>query len=280
MVRGKKIFTLGSIVSIIIMVVTLVHGYFVKEVYHHYAYLEEVWHSYADVYWDSYITFLIPAILYISFGIVAIALYEKRIKAINVLHLIATAIVLFLTFGFYYFDVVSARGAYVFADSLLVALCVGLPFQLAVDIVALATLRFKKVEQPDSVVPVVTEKISTNNDAVDALTQLKELYDKGILTEEEYIAKRQPYVNKLYAEEKNNVQPQNKDADHQAKEEAECKAAEQARREDKEQELLKPTLADDGFVDVICPNCKEELAFLAETINAVCPNCNEKISLE
>ena len=188
MVRGQKFFTTGSIVSMAIMFVTLMLG-FVEENYGKHR-------SFAECYELWYWRFFISVILYISFGIVAIALYKKRIKAINIVNLI-------LTFGIYTF----ATFAYIAATNdfcdifssflLFAALGIAFPLHFAVNIVSLTTQRFKKVEQPDSVAPVAPEKISTNNDAIDALKELKDLYDKGVLTDEEYITKRQKYVSRL-----------------------------------------------------------------------------------
>ena len=40
-------------------------------------------------------------------------------------------------------------------------------------------------------------EVMTYTDAIETLKQLKELYEAGVLTEEEYNAKRQKYVSKI-----------------------------------------------------------------------------------
>ena len=192
MVRGKNIFTVGSIVSMAIMLVTLMLGYVEDCYYEYYRY----GFSFLVQCWEWYLVFLVAVILYIACGVAATALYKERIKAINIINLISTIVV-------YLFAMVVANVAIeyenlTFGLSLLfAAFGIAFPLHLAVDIVALATQKFKKVEQPDSVASVAPEAVSNNNDAIDALKELKDLCDKGILTEEEYIAKRQKYVSRL-----------------------------------------------------------------------------------
>ena len=36
---------------------------------------------------------------------------------------------------------------------------------------------------------------------------------------------------------------------------------------------------EDGYIDVICPRCKERLSFLKDEANAVCPWCGERIQM-
>ena len=197
MVLGKKFFTVGSIVSMVIMFVTLMLG-FVEDGYYTsgYWYKSYHWYSFADRCSEWYWPFFAVVILYIAFAIVAIAFYKKRIKAINTINLISTILV-------YVFAIVVAMfalelGCDTFGTVLFsAAVGVAFPFHLAANIVALATQKFKKVEEPDCVTPVVPEMTSANNTVMDALKELKELYDLGILTKEEYDEKRQQYVSRI-----------------------------------------------------------------------------------
>ena len=40
------------------------------------------------------------------------------------------------------------------------------------------------------------------------------------------------------------------------------------------------TFDDEEYVDVVCPNCSEQLSFLKNETNAICPWCNSKINIK
>ncbi len=40
------------------------------------------------------------------------------------------------------------------------------------------------------------------------------------------------------------------------------------------------TIDDEDYVDVVCPNCSEQLSFFKNETNAICPWCNSKIDLK
>lgn len=203
MIRSKKFFAVGSIVSMAIMFVTLLLG-FVEDDYH-LGYFYSYWNSFEENAEEIYWPFFILSIAYISFGIVAVVLYNKRIKAINIINLILTSVVYIFAATVGVLSI--AFQNIVFGISLLgAAVCIAFPFHLIVDIFALVAQKYKNTQPKPNYVrqePVYAAPVapapttSADNDAIEMLRQLKALYDSGVLTEEEYNAKRQQYVNKI-----------------------------------------------------------------------------------
>lgn len=196
-----------------IMFVSLMFG-FIEDAHHYssgsysyyYGYSKgySYYTSFADYNSEIYWPLFALTIAYIAFGIVAIALYNKRIKAINIVNLILTSVV-------YMFAMIAAfiaidYGNAVFAIFMLAcAVGIAFPFHLVVEIFALIAQKHKSTEKPLFDTPQepirVTQEAQTeptaNNDAIEMLKQLKVLYDAGALTEEEYNAKRAQYVSKI-----------------------------------------------------------------------------------
>ena len=208
MIRSKKFFTIGSIVSMALMFLTLMFG-FIEDAYHYssgsYWYSSgHYWTSFADYVGEVYWPLFAFAMIYIAFGIVAIALYNKRIKAINIVNLILTNVV-------YMYGMIAAFVAIDYENvtfaifMLLAGVCVAYPFHLVVEIFALIAQRYKVIDNQLSNVPqhpicatqVASAESTVNQNAIEMLKQLKALYDADVLTEEEYKAKRQQYVSKI-----------------------------------------------------------------------------------
>ena len=153
MVRGKKIFTVGSIISMALMVISLMFG-FAEDIYryragsysYYYGYSSgySYYVSFADYYGEWYWPLFATVVVYVVFGILAMALYNKRVKAICVLSFIWTiiayslaTIVAIIALGY---------GSDAFGSLLLsAAVGVAFPFHFAVGIVSLSA---KKVEKP------------------------------------------------------------------------------------------------------------------------------------
>ena len=202
MIRSKKFFAVGSIVSMAIMFVTLMLG-FVEDGYY-YSYYYSYSYSFAERAGAFYWPMFALATSYIAFGIVAVALYNKRIKAINIINLILTSVV--YMFGMAVAFVAIDCGNVLFSIFMLAgAVSIAFPFHLVVDIFALIAQRYKIVQtqptytyqEPAYAAPAAPAASFANNDAIETLKQLKELYEAGVLTEEEYKAKRQQYVSKI-----------------------------------------------------------------------------------
>ena len=221
--RSRKLFTAGSIVSMSLMFISLMFG-FTEDAYHSYYY--SYWYkgysyytSFADYVGDIYWPLFTLAMIYIVFNIVAIALYHKRVKAINIVNLILANVV--YIYGFIAGCAALAYENTTFAIFMLgVAFCIAYPFQLVVDILALVGHRFKNApaaqapayqapayqapayqapayQAPVYAAPAAPTAAADNGDAIETLKQLKELYDAGVLTEAEYNAKRQQYISKI-----------------------------------------------------------------------------------
>lgn len=194
MVHGKKFFMVGSILAMSLMFVSLMFG-FIEDGY---SYYYGWFYSFEQYNYDLYWTFFTAVIAYIAFGIVAIALYNKGIKAINIVNLSWTACVYIFAFIVSIVAMIDENLTFSLI-LLLVTIPVGLPFHLIAEILALAFPK-KKVEQKQEaqhVASVVSQAPMVNSNAIAMLKQLKELYDAGILTEEEYNAKKQQYVEML-----------------------------------------------------------------------------------
>lgn len=217
MIRSKKFFTIGSIVSIVIMFASLMFG-FIADGYHHspgyytynyygsYRYPTYVsghtyWTSFADYYAELFWPLFATVIVYVIFSIVAVALYRKRVLAINIINIV-------LTNSVYIFAAIVSIVALdcnniTFGLILLIAAVgVAYPLHLFVEVLALIGQKYKRVQsEPDEgtqqPASIESPAAPTNNDAIETLKKLKELYDAGILTEDEYSAKRQQYVNSI-----------------------------------------------------------------------------------
>ena len=200
MVRGKKFFTIGSIIAMALMLFSLMFGftedgydyYYSRYSGYHYYY-----HSFAQYDPTFYWIFFSVIMTYIALGVVAIVLYNKGIKAINIVNLIWTASV--YTFvsvvAIYAFEFGNATFGYML---LFVAVSTAFPLHLVAEILALVLPKKKvavQVAQPVVVSAPQTPVASDN--AIAMLKKLKELYDAGILSEEEYNAKKQQYVDKI-----------------------------------------------------------------------------------
>lgn len=239
MIRGKKYFTAASIVAMSLMFVSLAFG-FVEDGYHYYSgsysyyYGYRIggysdWRSYAEYCGEWYWPLVAATVVYITLGIIAVALYKRRLVGINIANLILTvAMYVWATFvgidALYYGN--DAFGA------ILLSTCVGVafPLHLAADIVALTTQKDKKMSMqppypyqvpmyaapvypyqppvyvapaaPVTTAPVVPAPAApvvspVSNEADETLKQLKALRDAGVLTEEEYNEKRQQYVKEI-----------------------------------------------------------------------------------
>lgn len=195
MVHGKKFFMVGSILAMSLMFVSLMFG-FIEDGYYYSSYGSR-YYSFVQFDEGLYWYFFTAVIAYIAFGVVAIALYNKGIKAINIVNLSWTACV--YMFAFIVSIVAIIYENFTFAlILLLVTIPVGLPFHLIAEILAMALPKKKatvQVAQP--VVVAAPQTPVANSNAIAMLKQLKELYDAGILTEEEYNAKKQQYVEML-----------------------------------------------------------------------------------
>ena len=195
MVHGKKFFMVGSILAMSLMFVSLMFGFTVDG--YSYDYYYSYYYSFSQYYPTIYWMFFFVVTSYIALGVVAIALYNKGIKAINVVNLAWTIFV-------YVFALVvsicaiDSENAVLALILLLVTIPVGFPFHLIAEILAMALPKKKATVQVAQ--PVVVSAPQTpvaNSNAIAMLKQLKELYDAGILTEEEYNAKKQQYVEML-----------------------------------------------------------------------------------
>ena len=251
MICNRKIFTIGSIASMAIMFVALMFGFVIDYYSYYYVY------SFAEYAGIIYWPFFVLTIAYIAIGVIAIALYNKHIKALNIANLI-------LTFSIYVYAVILsfiAMSCYersVFGIfMLLFPVSIGLPFHFIVDILATYNKRIKGIYIVNLILtfavyilalivfliatyeshlsfrmlaPVVaaivgcTSNLAVNilsliacrsknafeyrdeenknaigviNDSIETLKRIKELYDSGVLTEEEYTAKRQQHINKI-----------------------------------------------------------------------------------
>lgn len=208
MIRSKKFYATGSIVSISIMFLSLMLG-FVEDGHHSYY---SYWYSYSDTYYTSfadeggtgYWLLFFLASVYIALSIVAIALYNKRIKAINIVNIVLTPIV-------YSYAMIEALVAIDYGNDvfgwcmLLLAVGVAFPFHLVVEIFALVAQKYKApanrpfyvTQQPVYAPQAMPVNPAANTDAIEMLKRLKALYDAGALTEEEYNEKRQQYINQI-----------------------------------------------------------------------------------
>ena len=101
MVRGKKIFTIGSIISIALTSLSLMMGLIEDAYEYHYTWYDYYYYEtsfdycYSDYYWILFGLVM----TYVALNIVAIVLYNKRIKAINIINLVLTCIVHVLGFN-------------------------------------------------------------------------------------------------------------------------------------------------------------------------------------
>lgn len=228
MVRGKGIFTAGTIVSMVIMFISLMCGFaedgydsyytYSHSYYPYYSYDRQYhsrWYSFADEFGELFGLLFALVLVYIVFSIIAMSLYKKSVTAIKVIHLIITIVT--YSFAAIVFAAAADEGHDVFAPVLLFgALCTAFPFQLVVNIVGLSAK--KEPEAPvqpvyayqppvyayqppvyaaPPVAPAPQAVPAPSNDTVEMLKQLKDLRDAGVLTEEEYNAKRQQYVNQI-----------------------------------------------------------------------------------
>ena len=142
--------------------------------------------------------------MYIAFVIVAIALYNKRIKAINIINLVFTVSV--DIFAIVVSAIAIDKGYEVFATIMFsLAIGIALPFHLVVEILALIAQKYKTpkaapsyaYQVPVAPTPVATPKKVDSNSAIEMLRQLKNLFDDGLLTEEEYNEKRKEYASRI-----------------------------------------------------------------------------------
>ena len=201
MIRGKVFFTVVSTLSMALMLMSLLSG-FIVDGYH--GYYSPYYFSFAE--WDPefYWPLFCLAIIYIAFGIVAVTLYNKRIKAINIINLV-------LTVSVYIFAVVVSTIAFdkahdVFAIIMFViAFGIAFPLHLVAEIFALIAQKYKTpkaapsyaYQVPVAPTPVATPEKADSNSAIEMLRQLKNLFDDGLLTEEEYNEKRKEYVSRI-----------------------------------------------------------------------------------
>jgi len=222
MIRSKKFYTIGSIVSMAIMFTALLIGFF-PDSYHsgsYYGYSYGYYISFAEYGITAYSLLCASVIIYISFGIVAVALYNKRIAAINIINLILTSLT-YMYAMIISFVAIECDNVIFAVFMLFGAVAIAFPFHLVVEIFALIAQKYKNApqqqqpayapqqqpyvpqqqqvyaQQPVYAASSAPKAVSVNNDAINALKQLKDLYDAGVITEEEYNAKRQQYVSKI-----------------------------------------------------------------------------------
>ena len=183
MIRGKKAFVIGSIASMVILFSTLMFGlgYYCNTSRFLYTY-------WADLYW----ALLSTGVGYFAVSALAIAFYDRRILAINIANIVVTCCV------YIYAIVVSfmvMRGQLIFSIFLIATAGIAFPIHVWVEGIAFINQKYKG-EESELVSAGAPLPIKETN-AVAMLKSLKELYDLGLLSEEEYGAKRQQYVDKL-----------------------------------------------------------------------------------
>ena len=201
MIRRKIFFTTSSILSMILMAVAMVIGVSFKDKYcvrYHYYSTTYSYETFAENMTGLYVLLSSAVVVYITFGIIAIALYNKRIKAINIVNLILTTSVYVLSL---IITVVAIGEKHDFFSFCLVILSnISFIMHMPVEILALTALKSKVDEakvSSDACLVSNPPKIYGTNDAIDMLKQLKKLYDEGVLTEEEYRVKKKQYVDQL-----------------------------------------------------------------------------------
>ena len=199
MIRSKGFFTVVSTLSMALMLMSLLSG-FIVDGYQGYYYPYYYPLAEGEFYWPL----IGAAIMYVAFGIVAIALYNKRIKAINIINLVLTAYV--YIFAVVFSAIALDDGHYVFAVIMFsFAIDIAFPLHLVAEIFALIAQKYKTgktaisytYQAPVSPTPVATPKKADSNSAIEMLRQLKNLFDDGLLTEEEYNEKRKEYVSRI-----------------------------------------------------------------------------------
>ena len=188
MIRGKKAFVIGSIASMVILFSTLMFGlgYYCTGNYLNYNYNYRYY--WADLYW----ALLSTGVGYFAVSALAIAFYDRRILAINIANIVVTCCV------YIYAIVVSfmvMRGQLIFSIFLIATAGIAFPIHVWVEGIAFINQKYKG-EESELVSAGAPLPIKETN-AVAMLKSLKELYDLGLLSEEEYGAKRQQYVDKL-----------------------------------------------------------------------------------
>ena len=198
MIRIKAFFTVGSIVSMALMLMSVLFGFIEEKLYSYPSY------SFAELLPEFYWPLFGVAIMYIALGIVAVTLYNKRIKAINIINLAFTASL--YMFAVYISSLANYTGCKVFTTSMSsIAIGIAFPLHLVVEIFALISQEYKTdktaisytYQAPVSPAPVATPKKVDSNSAIEMLNQLKKLFDNGLLTEEEYNEKRKEYVSQI-----------------------------------------------------------------------------------
>lgn len=200
MVRGKKFFTISSIIAMSIMFVTLMCG-FVEDGYYSYSYYYTRYYSFAN-YYDAWMFWTLFGLVfsYIGLGVVAMILYKKAIKAINLVNFIFTLVTYSFALLVSIFAIIDENLTFA-----LMLLCVAIPVAFPLHLIAeILAMSFQKKNRQDqqAMQPVASFAApqaapAASGNAIAMLKQLKELYDAGVLSEDEYNEKKQQYVEMI-----------------------------------------------------------------------------------
>lgn len=212
MTRDRKLFTIGSIVSMFIMLMASIFGFFCDAEYYHtlYGYPEYYYMSFSDIVPTMFWILFGTVLGYVVLGTLATIFYGMHFKTMNISNMALTLAV--YVYAVFVCDVAFANGHFLFGYALVVAVCVGLPIHIAVEILALKTKRIHSVNKirysisPKSV-GFTPANINDDTDSAPSLytveetskilQHLKELHDTGILSKKEYEKKKTKYLSQI-----------------------------------------------------------------------------------
>ena len=212
MTRDRKLFTIGSIVSMFIMLMASIFGFFSDAEYYHtfYGYPEYYYMSFSDIVPTMFWILFGTVLGYVVLGTLATIFYGMHFKTMNISNMALTLAV--YVYAVFVCDVAFAKGHFLFGYALVVAVCVGLPIHIAVEILALKTKRIHSVNKirysisPKSV-GFTPANINDDTDSAPSLytveetskilKHLKELHDTGMLSKKEYEKKKKKYLSQI-----------------------------------------------------------------------------------